>query len=283
MKGFWKKLVSVLSFTAALITIIAFATGTSNFTDLYKIVIDVFPQTEISIGSDYNYKTDSVLENPDQVYEIIEDNPSMDSISKDFDNKISEFNPERSSSKVNFDGKHLTTFDNYKYEVIEYDGKLWMIENLKMDVDDSYCYKFNDNNCMERGRLYTYKAAVYAASQVEGWRLPTKEDYHNLLTSLGIVYEEYVSDPGDTMYWKFVKFYNLQFGHLLRKEHIDEFKSGHIPDFKYFGSKTALYWTSTNNEIGNKLHLTIQGANGAIYFNDYAINSALSVRLVKDL
>jgi len=82
------------------------------------------------------------------------------------------------------------------------DGKVWMAENLNYrdpswsyndHVDSipwgsvtlgSWCYGNNSSNCDTYGRLYTWDAAMDNACP-SGWRLPTRQDWTDLVTVVG--------------------------------------------------------------------------------------------------
>jgi len=65
------------------------------------------------------------------------------------------------------------------------DGKTWMKKNLNIKTENSWCYGDNEAVCKEYGRLYTW-AAAKAACQSIGWRLPTNEDWENLIKATGV-------------------------------------------------------------------------------------------------
>src|SRR5574344_2077997 len=63
----------------------------------------------------------------------------------------------------------------------------WMAKNL--DVDDGlggiYAYNNNENNVATYGRLYTWDAAMRVAASIDGWHLPSDEEWTTLTTYLG--------------------------------------------------------------------------------------------------
>ena len=63
------------------------------------------------------------------------------------------------------------------------DGKRWMVRNLDVEIEGSYCY---DGNCRQYGRLYTWESARRACHSLgQGWRLPTDEDWRHLAARYG--------------------------------------------------------------------------------------------------
>jgi uncharacterized protein (TIGR02145 family) len=57
---------------------------------------------------------------------------------------------------------------------------------LNIETADSYCYDNDPSNCAIYGRLYTWEAAKAACPLVgAGWRLPSREDWGNLIVAAG--------------------------------------------------------------------------------------------------
>ena len=74
-----------------------------------------------------------------------------------------------------------------------------MIENLLYDPGEgSYCYDDDTMLCVEMGRLYTWQAAVKAANEIDGWHLPSKQEWQELIELCGpdssIAYLNIISD-----------------------------------------------------------------------------------------
>jgi uncharacterized protein (TIGR02145 family) len=62
----------------------------------------------------------------------------------------------------------------------------WMIKNLDIDDGDGGIYAYNDdeNNVETYGRLYTWGAAIRVASNVDGWHLPSYDEWVELFNYL---------------------------------------------------------------------------------------------------
>jgi uncharacterized protein (TIGR02145 family) len=66
------------------------------------------------------------------------------------------------------------------------DNKLWMADNLNLNLPGSYCYDDQEQNCKLYGRLYTWQLANEACSKLgEGWRLPGSEGWQRMADAYG--------------------------------------------------------------------------------------------------
>jgi uncharacterized protein (TIGR02145 family) len=74
--------------------------------------------------------------------------------------------------------------DNKTYKTVKMpDGKVWLAENLKFKVDNSWYYNDGKSKIKNYGRLYTW-AAAKAATPI-GWHLPTREEWAELIGVCG--------------------------------------------------------------------------------------------------
>ena len=73
--------------------------------------------------------------------------------------------------------------DGKKYKTVKIGNQTWMAENLNYKTQDSYCYGNDESNCSKYGRLYSWKAALYACPV--GWHLPSKAEFQTLFNLVG--------------------------------------------------------------------------------------------------
>ena len=92
--------------------------------------------------------------------------------------------------------------DGQKYLIRKYDTETWMIQNLNYNLPGSK-YFFNDSMkyAQEFGRIYTYSQAIEACPP--GWRLPSPNDWDNLIKFCGPTNEKAIEamvEPGKRLW-----------------------------------------------------------------------------------
>jgi len=64
--------------------------------------------------------------------------------------------------------------DTQRYNLRDINGTIWT-QNINISLTGSNCYKGDNNNCKQYGRLYTLSAAQNACPA--GWKLPSRADF----------------------------------------------------------------------------------------------------------
>jgi len=130
--------------------------------------------------------------------------------------------------------------DNHIYETIEIDSMLWFNENLNYFTAGSFCYDNEPTNCQKLGRLYDFQEATQVCPN--GWRLPTRQEYNNLLA--------YISNESS---------YSLIYlkGNWNNRQNLADFNitsSGFKHKRKYKSRKSLNFWISDSKK-GTHAHM----------------------------
>lgn len=160
------------------------------------------------------------------------------------------------------------------------DGREWMCENLQVNLNGAAFYN-NDETTYGRdgknyGRLYPKSILPELNTLVKGWKVPSVDEYSNLITSIGGTAQAFVK---------------LKASYDWGAKGTDDFGFSVLPAGWYFtggsrfvnvGSQTGLF-TITKHSSGDyyALGFNLNGTSG-LAFNAIS-NPKLSVRLVKDV
>lgn len=164
----------------------------------------------------------------------------------------------------------FTDPQGHRYEIVQFGQQVWMTGNLRYDVGDgSYCYNDDPALCDSMGMLYTWDAARMAARAIDGWHLPSREEWRELIrfcgTDSSAAYFCLVSDTiGFNPQWAGVRV-----------------SSG---AYKAGGFKSANYWSSSMSDTSSTLaySVAVMSQMQMISPHNYPVANACSVRLIKD-
>lgn len=142
------------------------------------------------------------------------------------------------------------------YATLNINGKTWMAENLSVySPDSSTCYDNNHENCVNSGRLYTWKVANASVCPT-GWRLPSQQEFKDAFGTAT------VEDL------KKASAFNLQFA-----------------GFKYYDGKfadkgaSASFWTS--EAYDDSRAFLVRATDTSIAYEHFNKNIFASVRCIK--
>lgn len=156
-------------------------------------------------------------------------------------------------------------------------GHAWLMENLNVNTDGSYCYADAPENCRRYGRLYTWSAARLAcASLGKDWRLPTHDDWRLVAGHFGGVGGA-SADTGRSAYRALVfggtSGFNARLG------------GGRVPDGGQYARLEVhgFYWTASENDSATAWFYNFASGSRALYGQrDGEKQRAFSVRCVRD-
>ncbi len=184
----------------------------------------------------------------------------------------SSLGPKSSSSQRSY-GEFFDDRDGRTYKTVEIGSQTWMAENLRFEMDDSYCYNDEELYCIDYGRLYVWTAAQNACP--EGWHLPSPEEFDTLLATVG-------GDAGSALRME----YGWNFANPI--DNSSGFSAlpggfrGNDGNYSDEGSK-AFFWSNSkvsNGTSGYNLVITDNG--DALIRNNYDSADGNSVRCIMD-
>ena len=156
------------------------------------------------------------------------------------------------------------------------DTKLWMIDNLKINIPESYCYGDMIQNCDRYGRLYTWESAQKACNMLgEGWRLPTNNEWRQMVRQFGGVFSD-SKDSGRAAYKGLLEGGIAAFDVLLG--------GGRSTNGEYRrGDAHGFYWTATETDSSTAWFYNFgKGSSKLFDQNNGEKSDAFSVRCIKD-
>jgi uncharacterized protein (TIGR02145 family) len=159
--------------------------------------------------------------------------------------------------------------DGITYKTVKIGSKTWMAENLNYSTSSgSWCYEMSPDNCQKYGRLYNWETAQNVCPS--GWRLPSKDDFENLLSTVSGGNLNYY-----TAYNSIIDGGSSGFSAVLNGwEHTNG-------RFCCIGSDVN-WWSSSESDINNAWYLSMNGDIKASGTKDYIKELGFSVRCIKN-
>lgn len=104
-------------------------------------------------------------------------------IARDIKGNVTE-GPVWQFSTLNLSFEDMTdSRDSQVYSTVQIGNQWWMAENLNYSAEESFCYQDTPENCDRYGRLYTWDVAMTVCP--EGWHLPSKAEFEQMINQLG--------------------------------------------------------------------------------------------------
>lgn len=156
------------------------------------------------------------------------------------------------------------------------DGRVWMTENLGINLPGSYCQKDDTINCSIYGRLYTWEDAKKGCEELgDGWRLPTNEEWQNLAKAYGGIYGQ-SDDNGKLAYSNLIDGGNSAFNAVLGGNRETD------ASYERLGAH-GFYWTATEHDTDEAWFYNF--AKGSSILNRHSGDKkrAISVRCIKEI
>ncbi len=175
--------------------------------------------------------------------------------------------------------QYIRDIDGNTYLVAEYDGKVWMTDNLMVTRDadgKTIISHFPDDNPEKAdayGLLYDFESSCKVCPK--GWHLPTLEEWRDLVALFG---ESPAGQLKDSLYWNnnALNFSNAS-GFSVRP-------SGYWSDGRFnslFGSD-AVFWTSTRVDNQFVWGVRLRDDSDSVRFAPQHPEFGFSVRCVED-
>ena len=204
------------------------------------------------------------------------------SSSQNTSSSSSQSNSSSSIESTPDDGTFTDSRDGKKYKtvtIIVGIGKwqIWMAENLNYNMENSYCYEDDVNNCQKYGRLYTWSAATNACP--EGWTLPSTIDWNTLMHGDG-------NGEGWSAAGRLLKstegWYNN--GNGPDRYHFTALPAGFRTSGGTFRNESngAYFWSSMDDGDNKADLVSLNYAENAAGANEYDKEYGLSVRCIKN-
>jgi len=128
--------------------------------------------------------------------------------------------------------------DGKAYREVAIGEQIWMAENLNYETGESVCYSNSVDSCAKYGRLYSWHEALEACPV--GWRLPTSEDWTELLDFIGGAGWGGKKLKSTTGWWKDGNY---------DANGTDDFGFSALPVSRFVSGEEAVFWSAS--EVGD--------------------------------
>ena len=194
-------------------------------------------------------------------------------------------------NKDRADGRFKDSRDGKYYKFADIGNTRWMAENLNYGNDSlGKCSWDDDENCSENGRYYTYEESRTVCP--DGWRLPTENDFSELIENVGgaanaAVYLRSTEWKGDLPGLDVYGFAAKPSGHFRWGKTTDNF--GRVEPQLGFSSESFDMWLGSMNGMYMVTILDWSNSSynvmGALTFNIDGVNESplIPVRCIKQL
>ena len=150
---------------------------------------------------------------------------------------------ERIKHVIEYDTDIVDSRDGKIYRTVKIGKNIWMAKNLDYASQASYCYDEKESNCEKYGRLYNWEDARTACP--EGWRLPDKEDFEDLISIVENGNAEFLKSTDG---WPYHAGNNeLGFNALPAGKLSFSFNNKDKKNFQDLGESTY-FWSNTENK-----------------------------------
>lgn len=166
------------------------------------------------------------------------------------------------------------------YKTVKIGKQTWLAENLNYKIraaeEQPEAWYYNDNEAKygKYGLLYNWHGAMKAAEEIEGWHLPTLDEWNELAKSTG-GFEKCADNLKDPEEWN-DDYLKNEFG-------FSAFPAGYRDSGSFYNlGSFASFWTATESSSTDAYYRFF--STGASMDSDYndKTNNAYSVRLVQD-
>lgn len=163
-------------------------------------------------------------------------------------------------------GIFIDARDSQSYKIIEIGGQVWMAQNLNyFDASDSLykrtsCYNDSAEYCEKQGRLYAWNVAMVACPQ--GWKIPSKADFDNLIEAVGGF--DFAADS------------------LMSLDFVSEIGGGyHFLEYYNYFDEYAYFWTTDEVRANYARTVMLEKGRSCVSYDETYEEFALSVRCVR--